>query len=848
MLASLLGASAAADTVVLSASKDNTLYQSATGTLSNGAGHSLFVGIPNSGGVRRAIVRFDLSAIPMDATVDSVTVRLFMSRTRNGDQTTHLHRVLADWGEGASNAGGNEGSGATAQPGDATWLHRFYPDQFWTAPGGDFNPTPSASITVGSGQMFYEWSTPALADDVRAFIAAPATNFGWIVIGNEQTQPSSKRLESRESDVPEYAPQLVVNYTPAGAVTGACCVGQVCVRTSASSCAAQGGIYRGDNVACGSVACGDPVGACCMHDGSCTIMTSAECAAAGGMYAGDNTQCAPGVCTPILTPFVDPLPLPSVAQPVSGQPGGAAHYEIPVRRITAKLHRDLPLTTMYGYAGQYPGPTIEATVGQPVTVTWINDLRDDGGQLLMEHDLHVDTCLHGPDHHGTMPRTVTHLHGAHTDQVSDGYPEFTQDPGEASPPYIYPNDLTHQPAATLWYHDHALGITRLNVYMGLGGFYMLRDPAENAFNLPAGEFEVPLLLQDKSFNHDGSLRYPMDWHEHFFGDTIVVNGIVWPYMDVKRGRYRFRIANGSGSRFYNLSLSNGSPITQIGGDQGLLAAPYARSSIFIAPGERMDVVIDFSAFPGGSEVMLVNSAPAPFPGPAGVGVIPNVMKFRVIAATGHTAALPTSFRPITRLQESNASAARSFSLAQGLDPCTGSRWLIGDLGWDDVTDFPYLGTTEVWSFINRSGTSHPMHLHHSPFQVLDRQTFQIINGQVTPTGSRVPAPAYEQGWKDTVRVDPGQIVRVISRFEDFTGLFPFHCHILEHEDNEMMRQMQVVPCPADFDQNGGVDGADVEAFYTTWQTGESIADLNYDGGVDGGDVETFYRIWEAGGC
>jgi Multicopper oxidase len=152
-------------------------------------------------------------------------------------------------------------------------------------------------------------------------------------------------------------------------------------------------------------------------------------------------------------------------------------------------------------------------------------------------------------------------------------------------------------------------------------------------------------------------------------------------------------------------------------------------------------------------------------------------------------------RPIETLFESNAVIHRDFTLRKTADPCTGSKWLINDRLWHDITEFPVLGTTEVWNFINRSGVSHPMHLHLVLMQVLDRQAFIVSNNVVVPTGPRVPPPAGEAGWKDTVRCDPGEITRVITRFDGFTGRYPYHCHILEHEDHEMMRQFEVIPPP-----------------------------------------------------
>jgi spore coat protein A len=494
----------------------------------------------------------------------------------------------------------------------------------------------------------------------------------------------------------------------------------------------------------------------------------------------------------VLTPFVDALPRPAVAQPTSGSPGGAATYTLAIREVQQQLHRDLPATTVWGFGdgatgATYPGPTIEAGRDQPVTVTWVNDLRD-GGVLRTTHYLPVDTCPHGAD--DARPRTVIHLHGGHVPAASDGYPEATFLPGEQAT-YQYPNT---QLPATLWYHDHALGITRLNVYMGLAGFYLLRDAVEAGLDLPAGEFEIPLVIQDRSFNADGSLQYPAAWQDHFFGDTILVNGKVWPYLEVKQGKYRLRLLDGSTSRAYTLALSSGASFAVIGTEGGLLPAPVTVSTLTLTPGERADVVVDFASYPAGTEILLTNSAPAPYPGTPGEGVVPDVMKFVVLPAAGHTAALPTTLRPLDGLAEADAVQARTFELRRFAEACTGQAWYINGLGWDDITEFPQLGSTEIWSFVNRSGITHPMHMHLVMFQVLDEQAFEIQNGEVVPIGSRVPPPPEAAGWKDTVPVPPDEIVRVIARFEDYKGRFPYHCHILEHEDHEMMRQFQTVLC------------------------------------------------------
>jgi spore coat protein A len=242
-------------------------------------------------------------------------------------------------------------------------------------------------------------------------------------------------------------------------------------------------------------------------------------------------------------------------------------------------------------------------------------------------------------------------------------------------------------------------------------------------------------------------------------------------------------------------LSTGDPFVQIGTEGGLLPAPVTVSSITLPPGERADVIIDFAGHAPGTQIDLLNSAPAPYPGTPGVGVIPDVMRFIVQDQPGHTDAIPSTLRAMEVLDELDATETRDFVLEKGSDPCSGQVWLINGLGWDDVTEFPELGATEVWRFINQSGNMHPMHMHLVFFQVLDRQAFDDSSGSIVPIGSPMPPPPEEAGWKDTVKVAPNEIVRVIARFEDYTGKYPYHCHILEHEDHEMMRQFQVV-CPA----------------------------------------------------
>jgi len=832
-------------TAQLVASADNTIF-SESDALSNGAGSYFFSGRTNLSppAVRRGLIKFDVAgAVPAGSTITSVQLTLFMSRSKQGTDPVALHRVLSAWGEGASDAAGEEGAGAPAALNDATWRYRLYTpasppsSPAWATLGGDYSAVVSATIPVGNDGQFYTWgSTAGMVADAQAWLTAPAANFGWILVGNETSNRTAARFNSRTSTDPARRPKLVINYIPpasSGACclptgvcqiqtssgcttlggiyqgngtvcspnpcpqpTGACCLsGGVCQILTLANCTAQNGVFQGAGTSCTPSPCVVQTGACCFNDASCAVVTQAACTGAGGIYRGDNTACTAGLCPLVLAPFVDPLPIPAVAQPSSGTPGGVATYVIPITEFNQQLHRDLPPTRVWGPAGTTPGPTIEAGRNLPVTVTWVNDLRDAQGVLRTQHYLPVDLCMHGPNTLGPSARTVMHLHGGHVPAAIDGHPEATFLPGQQSPPHVYPNN---QPPGTLWYHDHALGITRLNVYMGLAGFYLIRDAFEQGLGLPSGQNEIAMAIQDRSFNPDGTLKYPAAWSEHVFGDFLLVNGKVWPYLDVRQGKYRFRLLNGCGSRTLRLSLSNSAQFNQIGTDLGLLDAPVPLSQITISPGERADVVIDFASYAPGTEIVLTNSAPSPFPGTPGVGVIPNVIKFIVTSQGGHTGPLPVLLRPVETIPEAQAAVHRDFELAKFADPCAGAKWLINGLEWDDITEFPRLDTVEVWSFINRSGVTHPMHMHLVQFHVLDRQAFDVVGGQVVPIGPRIPPPPKELGWKDTARVDPQEILRVIARFEDYTGLYPYHCHILEHEDHEMMRQFKAT-CYANCD-------------------------------------------------
>jgi FtsP/CotA-like multicopper oxidase with cupredoxin domain len=616
--------------------------------------------------------------------------------------------------------------------------------------------------------------------------------------------------------------------------------------------------------------------------------------------------------------FVTPLVIPP-AMPMTAADAATDYYGIGVRQFRQQiLPSPLPMTTVWSYGAvhepasfNYPAFTIEATAGRATRVTWINQLVDSLGRYL-PHLLPVDQTLHwanppggvaGRDGHGHDAEPyagpvpiVTHLHGGHSGDESDGFAEawylpaatnipvgyatvgtqydyFRQkfastigaawSPGTAT--FHYAND---QRATTLWYHDHTIGMTRVNVYAGPAGFYLIRGGADD---LPAGvlpgpapalgdapgtsHYEIPIVLQDRSFNANGELFYPGNraffegltkgqlqvpfapdagcvddsdvspiWNPEFFGNTIVVNGRTWPYLEVEQRRYRFRFLNGSNSRFFILALEDtGLPFWQIGADGGFLDAPVPREQLLIGPAERADVIVDFSHVPVGSRIVMRNLGPdEPFGGgepdgdfdyadPASTGL---VMQFRVVAASSvDTSTLPEALAPLlpSRTRLPAPDLTRNLSLNE-LESGTvqvisrgGGRVIqlhcdspdavafgptMALLGtaedgaaqpsqWHEpVTENPALGATEVWAIHNLTEDAHPIHIHMVMFEVVERESLE--------TGDIRGPETWEAGTKDTVIAFPGEITRVKATF-DLAGLYVWHCHILEHEDNEMMR-------------------------------------------------------------
>jgi o-aminophenol oxidase len=569
-----------------------------------------------------------------------------------------------------------------------------------------------------------------------------------------------------------------------------------------------------------------------------------------------------------LAPFVDALPLPS--RLIAAEQDG--RLTVHIRAGEHRFHRDLPVSSIWGFEGMVPGPTIEAERGHPVTVEWRNELE---GPFPV-----VDTVAPQPTDSDGMPvqcvpglsggepnretaeligYTVVHLHGGLTPASFDGWAENLFAPGQPAV-FHYPMD---QRAALLWYHDHVMGITKLDVYAGLAGLWIVRDERERELGLPEGPpFEIPLLIQDRNFDVDehglltGRLVHKTDPEVmEAFPPFTVVNGKVWPVLEIRPATYRFRVLNGSNARTYRLVLlRDGTPelerIRQIGTDHGLLrtAAPMPADGLVLASAERADMLVDFSDLTPGTELTLLNTAAAPFDGssfpatdaenaadPKRLLPYPQVLRLRVAGEAASPVSIPRELatdydppssdalvdaprRAIALVErelddEPNMLTMRELAVADDTDdgPVVTvtdgdgtTRYRVVAAHFEDATTFfPMLGAHEVWQVINLTGDTHPIHLHLDPFQILARRPirYQIPDGGIgdralaaTVTLERDPDDQLdhviddnERGLKDTIRVNPNEIVEIAVRFNTYSGRFMYHCHILEHEDRDMMR-------------------------------------------------------------
>jgi spore coat protein A len=466
-------------------------------------------------------------------------------------------------------------------------------------------------------------------------------------------------------------------------------------------------------------------------------------------------------------PFTVALPIPPVLK-ASRTDAATDYYEIIQKPATAQI---LPgyTTRIWGYNGIFPGPTIQSRRGRRVVVRHRNELP-----------VPVVVHLHGgvtpPGHDGYPTDLVLPVDGWTGGHLSHGDHAVPGQASQGQRDYLYPLD---QPAATLWYHDHRMDFTGPQVYRGLAGFHLVHDDQENALPLPRGERDIPLMICDRSFDEDGSFRYPsLDptlrdrpgveerYKEGVLGDVILVNGVAWPTLEVSNTRYRFRILNASNARRYQLALDppprEGPAFIQIGSDAGLLPAPLHHDQLDIAQAERFDVVVDFSSYPIGTQITLANRI--------GDGQTGQVMRIHVTTKASDDSTVPArlvEFEPLTRAA---ATTTRHFTFDQRRD-----GWAINGRTFDPRRDDaePRLGSTEIWHL--DTDVHHPVHLHLAHFQVLTR-------------GGRQPGP-YDAGWKDTI--DLRGEAEIIARFTGYRGRYVFHCHNLEHEDMAMMANFRV---------------------------------------------------------
>lgn len=584
-----------------------------------------------------------------------------------------------------------------------------------------------------------------------------------------------------------------------------------------------------------------------------------------------NTTATSG--TPTLAKFTEQLTVPPTVDLTAG---GAV--TLAMRGGMHQFSAGLPSTPTLGYIRDglsspdiYGGPTLIAHRDHPVTVTVKNQL---GAHPLASS---MDSTLMGMQTtDANMPRGTLHLHGAHDAAAMDGLPASTFLPTNQFS-YTYGND---QAATGLWYHDHAWGMTRLQVTAGLAGQYWLRDnydtgTASNPLGLPSGANEIPLTLQDRTFNADGTFSYPVgaftapypvgyphNWAPESFGDTAIVNGKAFPNLNVNRGLYRFRVLNASNARFYNLSFDTGATFYQIGSDGGLLDRPVPLTSLRLAPAERADLLIDFRNYPPGTQLQLTNDAVAPYPSGARAAVrggnpLHQIMQFTTTSASGNATSLPSTLRggsgqPLT-LPTLHPTNTRTIMLNEIEDPAQPVHVMTNNQFYADSSgkprtsgiENPALNSVEEWDIVNTTQDAHPIHLHLTQFRLLNRQAFDVsgyvaaVNRQLTINGTAGPglpdpsaagsgprpevsaaaflqstpttAAANESGWKDTIVAMPGYVTRIIVPFggtaanipapftgdapgatvQQFTGTYVLHCHILEHEDNDMMQPYKI---------------------------------------------------------
>jgi FtsP/CotA-like multicopper oxidase with cupredoxin domain len=494
-----------------------------------------------------------------------------------------------------------------------------------------------------------------------------------------------------------------------------------------------------------------------------------------------------------LPPFATPVaPFPTQADPgdtinpdgstayhVRGPrvvPANTEFFVIHERPVVHSFHPELPPNVLWGYNGQIPGPTFIARSGIPQLVRFVNDLPANDPVRIGE------------------PISAIHRHGGFQAPEDDGYPLDTFSTGQ-SRDYYFPNrpdaGLLQNEHSTNWYHDHAIDITGENVYRGLAGFYLYRNQLDTgneqdappALGLPSGEYDIPLVLQDRLFDAQGYLAFDSFDHNGFLGDKFLVNGLIQPYLRVARRKYRFRFLNGSNARVYQLFLSSGQPFVAIGSDTHLFERPVTTQSFRIAPAERLEVVIDFRNYPLNQEVFLVNRLQQTDGRKPDGLVSPGtpLLRFLVDREAPDPSRVPTTLLPVTEgprelLPRVRVQRRFKFERSHG-------AWVINGELFDEnrISARPRRAEPEIWILESGGGWVHPVHIHLSEFFILSRD-------------GKTPPPL-ERGRKDTVLIggDVGREVRLLIKFEEYTGRYAFHCHNIEHEDMRMMAQFEIRP-------------------------------------------------------
>ncbi|KAK6922228.1 Multicopper oxidase, type 1 [Dillenia turbinata] len=540
-----------------------------------------------------------------------------------------------------------------------------------------------------------------------------------------------------------------------------------------------------------------------------------------------------------LKPFVDDLvDMPTVRgyDVVSGLPI-SKRLRIGMFAKKWKFHRDMPATTVFAYGTSWqtaslPGPTIEALHGVQTDVTWENHLP---AEHILPWDPTIPTAI--PRTHEGVP-TVVHLHGAIDEPQSDGnsLAWFTNGFNQTGPTwsrrtYRYHN---HQHPGNLWYHDHAMGLTRVNILAGLIGAYIVRHhEIEDPLGLPSGsEFDRPLIVFDRSFRTDGSIymnstgnnpNIHPQWQPEYFGDAIIVNGKAWPRMTVRRRKYRFRIINASNARFFKFFFTNGLDFVHVGSDSAYDERPVRLKNILLAPSEIADLVVDFS-MSRTNHAILANDAPYPYPSGDPVNVANSkVMKF--VIKNEHeldTSRVPEKLIKYPTEELSAASQTRYIAMFEYTTPSDEPTHLFLNAKPYDApaTETPKPGTTEIWNIINLTEDNHPLHIHLGLFTVIDqtemvdldefKTCMEKVNDAVKceiekhARGKKLEVVKHEKGWKNVYKMQPGFVTKILVRFRFIHSneSYPFdatadpgyvyHCHILDHEDNAMMRPLKLI--------------------------------------------------------